>query len=102
MATWNKVRIFYSVYSFFKMKIFVNYFIIFITNFIKAEMARDLINQQTQRQETDSKTSYDAKEQARRKRFGNAPKKINPEDQPWILSNKSNEKASKQLVLYLK
>jgi hypothetical protein len=62
-------------------------------------MARDLTNQQTQRQDTDSKTSYDAKEQARRKRFGNAPKKINPEDQPWVLTNKSNEKASKQLIL---
>ena len=81
----------------------MNYYLflkkIYLYFIIKAEMARDLTNQQTQRQDTDSKTGYDAKEQARRKRFGNAPKKINPEDQPWVLTNKSNEKASKQLVL---
>lgn len=57
-------------------------------------MARDMTIQQNQKQEMES-MSKDGKEPKKR-RFMNFPKKISPEDQPWILSNKSNEKAQRQ------
>lgn len=57
-------------------------------------MARDMTIQQHQKQEIES-MAKDGKDPKKR-RFVNFPKKISPEDQPWILSNKTNEKAAKQ------
>lgn len=63
-------------------------------------MARDMTNQQTQRQEAESmkQAGNESKDQSKRRRpFIHMPKKLNPEDQPWILTNKSSDKAQKQL-----
>lgn len=72
-------------------------------------MARDMTNQLNQRPDWEtmpkkgegSEFGREAKEMAKRRRFGgHAPKKINPEDQPWVLSNKGGDKSAKQLVVF--
>lgn len=72
-------------------------------------MARDMTNQLNQRPDWEtmpkkgegSEFGREAKEIAKRRRFGgHAPKKINPEDQPWVLSNKGGDKSAKQLVVF--
>lgn len=67
-------------------------------------MARDLTNQQAQRLEAESLSkqgSNESKDQTKRRRpFQHMPKKISPEDQPWILTNKSTDKGQKQFSSY--
>ena len=62
-------------------------------------MARDATNQYVPRQDWEaqpksgqgSEFNKEAKELARRRKFGYMPKKISPDDMPWILSLKRNE-----------
>ena len=39
-----------------------------------------------------SEYNRDNKELARRRKFGYMPKKVSPEDLPWVLTQKGNEK----------
>ena len=70
-------------------------------------MVRDTSNLPSQRQDWEtmpksgqgSEFGREAKEMARRRKYGYMPKKNVVQDMPWIISNKTNEKGGKDKQL---